>query len=328
MSNTAQALNNTTAIVSLPDDAFAKQQAFLAFKDDASGNKLIGQAQQRMVYAIRIHDANLIKGKSNSSTLPAYLERGQDGKPTAASNACRDLFVSYFAGDKPETKDMNDHDKLTTTKAYTAKVALVKLALEIAAYCEKHGTTWSDFNTKTNCLHVKADMLMPRGAKGNGRMAPSIDGNKITPAGLIELNGRSVSYSANTKDGEKTFNKAATVAHMLSCVRPVAKKRATGGAPNSTEDKPLNPKKVADVAANVSTGVLISALFQQLCGKGMRDKGQLPIVQSDLTAEQWREWPTIVMTMNECGKHPDFKKVVDGKDNVKAAYDALQAKAA
>src|SRR6185436_5982193 len=108
-------------------------------------------------------------------------------------------------------KDMIDQDKLTATKAYTAKTALVKLALEIAAYCEKHGTTWSDFNTKTNSLMVYAHMLMPRGAKGNGRMAPSIDGNKVIPAGLIELNGRSVSYSANTKDGEKTYNKAATV---------------------------------------------------------------------------------------------------------------------
>jgi len=317
-------LNNTTAIVSLPDDAFAKAQAALAFKDDASGNKLIGQAQQRMVYAIRIHDANLIKGKSNSSTLPAYLERGQDGKPTAASNACRDLFVSYFVGDKPDTKELNDHDKLTATKAYAAKSALVKLALEIAAYCEKHGTAWSDFNTKTNSLMVYAHMLMPHGAKGNGRMAPTIDGNKVIPAGLIELNGRSVSYSENTKDGEKTRNKAATVAHMLSCVRPVAKKRAAGGMPNATEDKAINPKKADSVAASVDLSVLIGAIHAKLCAKGIADKSEPVLVQTDLSPLAWRQWSDICLTVETASKLPAFK----GKAANKAAYDALQAKAA
>ena len=303
----ATQLNNTTAIVTLPDDAFAKQQALLAFKDDASGSKLIGQAQQRMVYAIRIHDANLIKGKSNQSTLPAYLERGQDGKPTAAANACRDLFVSYFAGDKPDTKDMVDHDKLLATKAYAAKSALVKLALEIAAYCEKHGTAWSDFNVKTNSLLVKADMLMPRGATGNGRMGKTeINGKLVGPA-LIELNGRSVSYSASTKDGEKTFNKAATVAHMLSCVRPAAKSRATGGKPNATETDAINPKKADSVAASVDLSVLIGAIHAKLCAKGIADKSEPVLVQDDMTALAWRQWSDICLTVETASKLPAFK---------------------
>ena len=303
----ATQVNTATSIVTLPDDAFAKQQAMLAFKDDASGSKLIGQAQQRMVYAIRIHDANLIKGKSNQSTLPAYLERGQDGKPTAASNACRDLFVSYFAGDKPDTKDMIDHDKLTATKAYAAKSALVKLALEIAAYCEKHGTAWSDFNVKTNSLLVKADMLMPRGAKGNGRLAPDIINGKVVTPALIELNGRSVSYSANAKDGEKTYNKQATVAHMLSCVRPAAKSRAAGGKPNATEADAINPKKADSVAASVDLSVLIGAIHAKLCGKGIGDKSEPVLVQDDLTAQAWRQWSDICMTVDTASKLPSFK---------------------
>jgi len=299
----------STSLVSLPSDAFAKSQAGLAFADEAKGNKMIGQAQQRMVYAIRIHDANLRLGKTNMPSLVSFLARGADGKATPESNMVRDEFVKALAGDKPDVKDMVDHDKLVTTKAYTAKSALVKFALEIAAYCEKHGTVWSDFNAKTNCLIVPAAMLMPRGAKGNGRLAPDTTTGVIIPPAMVALDGRSLSYSENTKDGEKTRNKLATVAHMLSCVRPAKKQRAPGGAVSQNADttKTFDPKKPANVAETVGFDALIGALHIKLCEKGMGDKSAPTLVQADWSNKTWRMWSDICLTIDTASKKPGFK---------------------
>jgi hypothetical protein len=302
-------LLETTSLVSLPNDAFAKAQAGLAFADEAKGTKLVGQAQQRMVYAIRIHDANIRLGKTNMPALVSFLARGADGKATAESNMVRDEFVKALAGDKPDVKDMIDNDKLAATKAYIAKTALVKFSLEVAAYCEKHGTVWSDFNAKTNCLIVPAAMLMPRGAKGNGRMAPDTSTGVILPPSMIELNGRSVSYSENTKDGEKTRNKLATVAHMLSCVRPTKAKRVPGGAVSQNQDatKVFDPKKPEHVAQTVDYDALIGALHLKLCEKGIGDKSAPTLVQADWSNKTWRMWSDICLTIDTASKRPGFK---------------------
>lgn len=327
------AMAATLSLSLLPPDAYAKKQAELAFADDKLGNAKIGQATQRMVFAVHLHDANLLRDKKNTSPLKDFLTRDRSGKPTADSNTIRDVMVDYLAGDKPDTKDLSDNDKLAVTKAYTAKTALVKRALEIAAYRDANGLGWKDFDTKTNTLLVKGSMLHPRGSKAVGRIASERDdkGKLIEPE-LIALNGRSVSYVIVPKSGgETTRNAQATIAHMLSCVRPASKPKVTGGTQSEATKATikthavdiLKAVKPIELANNVQLPTLMTAIHVLLCGNnkanGKKEGPTAPLVGTDYTNGFWNEVTDVLRTLHEAAHSPAFKKRVNGENPHKAA---------
>lgn len=293
------------AVIKLPSDDMAKSYASQAFKEDKSGKALVGTAEQRMAYAIRIHMQHQTNQRSN---LPGLLCISDTDKKTLRAH-----LNSYFTGEdkRPNLKTLSaEHGSVIAIeriREYTAMTALIARGATLATICEQHDVPWSAFDGDKNCLIVSAGMLLPEGSTPTGRLAK----DKTIP-----LDGRPVTFlSIATNGSEFNDGALANAKHLERC----CKATIPGREPRTPEQE--QEKKVKDVAtaANLAKYVDIDPLIMALYTKLVTDWTGSPPTAHDMSSEAWNAWNTLVMTMDHAAKQPDFLKSVDSKDASKEA---------
>jgi hypothetical protein len=300
----------------LPQDDAALEQAKKAFADFAQGEKKIGAANQRMTYAIELHYANLLKVSNSVIPLKAYIVRDSDNKMTKDGQKLVANMIKDLAGAKPDTTKMTDQETMTANAEYARRGTLIRSALEIAAYREQYGCDWRMFNVQTNTLLFPAKMMYPATAKPAGRLLYSkIVDERMLPPDLVAADGGGIAYDALIAAGKyKTTPKQATIAHMLSCVKPKKAKvegertRETGETP--TGKRPTDPMKPADLVRDSQAEVLMTALHTLLCGK---DAGTRKLTLDSYTPAFWKYAMDIMMLIDSSRLAPDFGKVTTGR---------------
>ena len=317
----------------LPEDAAAKSQADLAFKDNAAGDKKKIAANQRMTYAIELHHANLRRTSNSVTPLKVYLQRDVDGKMTKDAQKFVAQMIIDLAGKKPDYSKMTDHETGIASAEYARKSTLVRSALEIAAYRDLHGADWRMFNVETNTLLFPPKMMHPHDAKPAGRLLYSeIVDERMMPPNLVACDGASFQYEDKIAENKyKTVTKQATIAHMLSCMKPRKAKeddqRAPGG--NVGDDpqakRPVDPMKAADLVRDSQAEVLMSALHTLLCGK---DAGTKKLTLDSYTPVFWKNAMDIMMLIDSSKLAPDFGKITTGRTIPKNVAEFFNAKVA
>ena len=288
------------ATIKLPSDEMARSYASQAFKEDKSGKALIGTAEQRMAYAIRIHMQHQANQRSN---LPGLLCISDSDKKTLRAH-----LAAYFTGEdkRPNIKTLGAEKgtvmAIEIVREYVAMTALITRGTLLATICEQHDVAWSAFDTDRNCLVVSAGMLLPEGSTPTGRLAK----DKVIP-----LDGRPITFLSTAENGTE-FNDGAlaNVKHLLRCCGPKPASRAVGSPNNEAA------KRVQAVATpeNLAKYVDITPLIMALHVKLVKEWCGEPPTAHDMTSEGWNAWNDLVMTMDHAAKQPGFLKPVDGKD--------------
>ena len=307
----AAAMAKPTAKHVTPTDALAKNMASQAFKEDKQGKALVGTAEQRMAYAVRVHMAQQHAAKSN---LPDLLCTSDDDK-----KALRKHLPFYFIGEEAPKKKLlaAKHGAAIASdmiRTYTAMAALVSRGVRLATLCTKHGVPWHSFNAETNSLLVKAEMLLPEDCTPLGRLATEK---------YIALDGRNVSFMRKAENGSDfPDNAAATVTHMYACIDP--KKRSPQTPDEKLEEEVKKVATAENLIKYIETVPLIMALYTKLVKEWSGD----PIIAVNMPSEAWNAWNTLVMTMDHAAEQPGFLKSVDSKDASKEAVAFAKRNAA
>jgi hypothetical protein len=293
------------ATIKLPSDDMAKSYASQAFKEDKSGKALIGTAEQRMAFAIRIHMQHQANQRSN---LPGLLCISDSDKKTLRAH-----LAAYFTGEdkRPNIKTLGAEKgtvmAIEIVREYVAMTALITRGTMLATICEQHDVAWSAFDTDRNCLVVSAGMLLPEGSTPTGRLA--VDKT-------IALDGRPITFLSIAENGTE-FNDGAlaNVKHLLRCCGPKPAPRIPGSPNDEAAKKVQATATPENLAKYVDMAPLILALHTKL----VKDWSGDPIVAVDMPSEAWNAWNELVMTMDHAAKQPGFLKSVDSKDASKEA---------
>jgi hypothetical protein len=174
-------------------------------------------------------------------------------------------------------------------------------------------------------------MMYPHDAKPAGRLLYSkIVDERMLPPDLVAADGAGISYDALIAPGKyKTTPKQATIAHMLSCVKPKKLKvegertRETGETPQGK--RPTDPMKATDLVRDSQAEVLMSALHTLLCGK---DAGTGKLTLDSYTPVFWKNAMDIMMLIDQSRLAPDFGKVTTGRTIPKDVATFFAAKPA
>jgi hypothetical protein len=284
-----------------PSDATAKHLATQAFNENAQGGKLIGTAEQRISYAVAIHQANMVAARLNVPALSGFLDNKADKEVIVGH------MRKHLLGDKPETKELDDKQTMEANDAFRAKSALLDRGMKIAAIVAKYKGTWEDFRPTANAWLVAPKAFLDKGE--------TLTGHSLTAKHVL-LGSGLVAFKFKTKSGgDKTDNRSASVSAMFRFNTPPASKRTQSEQPKVSAGATFDPAKVADVANTVTLPVLIGAMHDKLVA--LAGKGTIRAV--DLDGKVWNQLSDIWQRIDEAMASPDFAKKMDHKDAPKEA---------
>lgn len=280
----------------VPSDKEAKSLAIQAFNENATGGKLIGTAEQRISYAVAIHQANMIAARLNVPALPAFLDNKADKEVIVGH------MRKHLLGDKPETKDLGDKETLEANDAFRARSALLDRGIRIAAIVAKYKGTWEDFRPTANAWLVAPKAFLDKGE--------TLTGHSLTAKHVLLGSGLVAFKFKTTKGDDKSDNRTASVSALFRFNSPPPAKRTQTEQPKISEGATFNPGKVEDVARTVGLPVLIGAVHALLVTNA--GKSGAAIKARDLDGPVWNMLQDIWQRMDESIASPGFGEKREG----------------
>jgi hypothetical protein len=198
-------LSNSTAM-GIFSDAEIREQARLAFSENATSEALAGSAVQRLAFAIRAElntMAETDKGKKLGSIVSVLTS-------AESSKAIGDAMVEYFIPALPEQGE-GKSDKGETAKASrVAQVQLLRRALVLGAILARAKVSLSEFIKSAGHFSVPSKLLLGDGETAFGRLAAKQS---------IPLDGKPILFAPKGKD-ESVVTARASVARLVKLHAP------------------------------------------------------------------------------------------------------------
>lgn len=233
----------------LPDDKLVMAQVKQGFKDNAKSKEFAGSAVQRVAYGVMVHHERLALSVKELPILSKCITSKE------AREVITGHMKEHFIDDLQVTKNDSDQDHANEKLPRRDNTQLLTRGIELASTLAAVFVTHESFNPKIGNFTVGSNYLLAKDTNGNRIGSPQ---GRLASNASILLDGRPLAALGKTTTGnDRMIMFRASVAHFLSCNKPMKKRPGATKETKGVDLKTVAPDKLA---TEVSADTLANAL--------------------------------------------------------------------